>query len=127
VSALEIVGVVASAFTVLSFAGNIVQWMRREDLKRLYYSNQFCAYNDYFRLAELLQQCHQTFRKSTEESSIQPEIRDSIEQMIGIADAVRHQILAFTERYLRRGLWRQHVTAPDDLLASREKSRTTPA
>jgi len=116
VSVLEIV---ASIFTILFAVLNVVQFLNRKNLDKLYYSSQFRDYNDYYRIGELLQIGYQNFL--SKDGPDEHTLRDCMQQSIGIVDSARHQILAFTERYMGKAVWRQHVTKPDEELLRRTK------
>lgn len=118
---VEWIAVVASVLTVLSVILNIYQFLRRRDLKRMYYSTQFAAYNNNYRVAELVQTCHALFVPDRPTDACFQKIVQNVEQCIGIVDSVRSDILAFTERYLGLSVWRQHPAHPDQDLLQRTK------
>jgi len=114
----ELIGLIASFTTFLSFAGNIIQFFRNRTQRKLYYSKIFADYNHMYRLATLADRCKRNYEDNSSEMRLRFEntIR-CIEQITGIADSVRQEALAYSERFLKKSLFNQHPAQPDPKIA----------
>lgn len=121
-STLEWIGLAASFTTFLSVAINIYQILRTHDMKKLYYSKIFADYNHMFRLAILADRCKGFYNdKRLAESQRLTNIIRCVEQMTGIADGVRQELLAYSERYFKKPMFRQHPASPDPKISHQQK------
>ena len=111
---LEWLGLVASLATIISFCVNILQWRSAVNLRRQIHSRVFSEWNQMYRIAELADASKRILNvqgKSQEQQLA--EIIRNIEQCTGIADSSRQELLAFSERYLRKPIRRQHPAEAD--------------
>jgi hypothetical protein len=100
----EFVGII---ITMISFIMNFYQWNRSRDVEKKYYSNLFAIYNHMHRIAELAGLSRTKYEKNKISSNdeIATYLIRNIEQSTGIADSVRTEVLAFSERYLKKPIW----------------------
>ncbi|MEI9475234.1 MAG: hypothetical protein WCO26_01470 [Deltaproteobacteria bacterium] len=114
----ELIGLIASFTTFLSFAGNIIQFFRNRTQRKLFYSKVFADYNHMYRLAILADRCKENYADNSSELRLRFEntIR-CIEQITGIADSVRQEALAYSERFLKKPLFYQRPHQPDPKIA----------
>lgn len=114
----ELIGLIASFTTIMSFAGNIIQFFRNRTQRKLYYSKIFADYNHMYRLAILADRCRGHYEDKSSDLPLKFEktIR-CIEQITGIADSVRQEALAYSERFLKKPLFHQRPSNPDPEIA----------
>lgn len=111
---LEWLGLVASFATLVSFIVNVFQYLLTVNLVKVLHSKVFAMWNEMFRVAELADQARATFDNAQlpEARRLELIIR-AFEQVTGISDTTRQELLAFSEKYLRKPMKRQHPAFPD--------------
>ena len=110
------IGLISVVLTILSVTLNIYQLKRKKDVEDMYHSNLFALYNHMHRIAEIAGRCRVIIEKDDSNNETLIKIIRYVEQCTGIADSVRTEVLAFSERYMHRPIWRQHPGTPDEKL-----------
>ena len=106
--------IIASLCTIVLFGANIFQWLQQKNLKDLFHVHLYSIYNNMYRIAEIGGECRKEF------DSVEHPVREFItvigliNQCTGFADCVRQEVLAFSEKYLKKQIKRQHPSKPDD-------------
>jgi hypothetical protein len=98
---------ITTIVAIISLIMNFYQWNLSKDVERKYYSNLFAIYNHMHRIAELagLSRSKYENKKASSNDDIITYLIRNIEQSTGIADSVRTEVLAFSERYLEKPIW----------------------
>ena len=114
----EWIGLISAVLTILSVTLNVYQWKRKKDMEDMYHSNLFALYNHMHRIAEIAGRCRIIMEQDDSENDTETlsKVIRYVEQCTGIADSVRTEVLAFSERYMHRPIWRQHPGSPDEQL-----------
>ena len=108
------ISIIASVITIISLTINIFQWHSSVNLRKQYYSHLFSEWNLMYRIAELADGSRGTYDSLEQSESIKLNlIIRNIEQITGIADSSRQASLAFSEKYFKKPIYRQHPAAPD--------------
>ncbi len=124
--AAEWLGIVATGTTVISLFFNVIQWLKRKDMTNMHYASLFQTYNNMFKIAELCDAYKGKLKEDAPEERSRLEGRNRlVEQIVGIVYAGRTDILSFTQKYLKRRLYRQHPARPEEDLPRPKGPSTT--
>lgn len=108
----EIIAVVASVLTIISFSGNIFQWRYRKQLLKELKARSQAAYNQFHKIAD-----HSDKIRQIEESSSPPEdwikiVTQKAFSINGIADAARNTIISYCREVLNFIPVKEHPGKP---------------
>jgi len=106
---LEYVGIIA---TILSVVANVFQWLRRNDLRRLFHAELSANHERMKKISDLVLRCRGVFNEVSSPPEELVKLMRHAEHCIGIADSARTDALSFSENYLGKPLTRQHPTKP---------------
>ena len=113
---IEFIAFTGALCSIISISFNIYQWWNRRSLEHMFYSHLFALYNHMSRIGELNQAAKREFNKSKKPNANMQAMIRNVEQSIGITESVKRDSLGISERYFKKGIWRQKQNQPDEKL-----------
>ena len=117
---IQWIAIVSSLLTVLAFIGNILQFMRKEDLKKTLRGVVKSQYNMHFNIARQCANCRE------ENSGKANGLIRYVEIIGGVSDAARTQLLAFAKEELNYVPDYEHPSYPGQKMPDEVKVGANP-